>query len=771
MRIQQKIALNVCFLVSASLLMLALVLTEFSRTKATSALLFQTEQRFVALRDVKKEQIEIYFEQIENQIITLAASAMTESAATEFIHAFGTFRAGEADAQNKLDALSQYYRNDFLRKYKNLNPDKSLDSDNLVQDLHTTGVELQYAFIANNPHPLGEKHLLDKLNDTSTYNNSHTHYHPHYKQYLEKFGYYDIFIVDRASGNVVYSVFKELDFATSLKDGSYSQSGLGRAFNNALALMPGSTYITDFSPYTPSYEGAASFISSPIGEDAILIFQMPVERINGIMTFQKKWKERGMGNSGETYLVGSDLILRSESRLLSEDKNSYIQALKKTGNDSKLVAEIEAKELSLGLQPVRTEAARLALKGKTGFQKIIGYHGKPVYSAYSPINIDGLDWAIVSEMEEAEVLANAITLTSDLRKIGLTFTLAILTVAGLAAFFLGRWLSKPVINTQTTVEDIANTLHISKRLSVRETQNKDEIQNMALAINHMLDAFCQVIGQVRSTEQSMVESVKQLDQSVSVVFGASNKQREMTLSMSTALEELSATSRVLLQDVEQNQTASTKTQEQANAGLSVMQENEHATKQLAEVLSKTAKHVSEVAEQSHSIFTFLDVIGDIAEQTNLLALNAAIEAARAGEQGRGFAVVADEVRTLAKRTQDSTKEIQNIIERLRQGSTNSVNVMNQAQSILEVTMSAAIRASQNFDEINNQLGQITQKNTHLSSAAQEQAQVTAEMTANVTQISLLAEQNSELMDQVNRSTKQVTLSNEELARSIRKFGV
>lgn len=200
-----------------------------------------------------------------------------------------------------------------------------------------------------------------------------------------------------------------------------------------------------------------------------------------------------------------------------------------------------------------------------------------------------------------------------------------------------------------------------------------------------------------------------------------------------------------------------------------MQDNEQSTQELAQVLQTTAAHVSEVANQSHEIFTFLDVIGGIAEQTNLLALNAAIEAARAGEQGRGFAVVADEVRTLAKRTQDSTKEIQNIISNLRQGSDSSVAAMNQAHTILEKTVSAAALAGSNFLEINRQLNEITQKNEQLASAAHEQAQVTQDMTTNVGHISHLAEQNGELMTRVQESKEQVSIASDDLARSVRRF--
>ena len=178
---------------------------------------------------------------------------------------------------------------------------------------------LQSLYIKRNPNPLGEKDKLDYAPDSSEYSQLHKKYHPVVRSYLQKFGYYDIFLCDLQSGDIVYSVFKELDFTTSLKDGPYSTTNFGRAFQ--LAAEQGQSaddvFLVDYEPYTPSYEDAASFISTPIYDGdrkiGVAIFQMPIEKINGIME-----ERTGLGETGETYAVGKDFLMRNDSRFLDQ---------------------------------------------------------------------------------------------------------------------------------------------------------------------------------------------------------------------------------------------------------------------------------------------------------------------------------------------------------------------------------------------------------------------------------------------------------------------
>ena len=214
---------------------------------------------------------------------------------------------------------------------------------------------MQDLYISNNPNPLGSKHLLDRATDVSTYSKHHEFYHPTIRSYLEKFGYYDIFLIEPKTGYIVYSVFKEADYATSLIEGPYSGSNFAQAFKAARdSGNPNYSKLEDFQPYAPSYSAPASFISSPIYKDGELIgvavFQMPLDAINNIMTSNQNWTDTGLEESGETYVVGKDFLLKTESRFLMEEPTGYLDLIASLGMDPDERAEIQASGNAIGVK-------------------------------------------------------------------------------------------------------------------------------------------------------------------------------------------------------------------------------------------------------------------------------------------------------------------------------------------------------------------------------------------------------------------------------------
>ena len=217
----------------------------------------------------------------------------------------------------------------------------------------------------------------------SEYSRLHEEIHPVVRTYLEKFGYYDIFLIDPDNGKIVYSVFKELDYATSLLDGAWADTNFAEAFKKGRTLDKGEVALMDFAQYMPSYDAPASFIASPIFDGdtrlGVLIFQMPLDRITGVMS-----ERAGLGKTGETYLVGPDLLMRSDSYL--DPKNHSVTASFRRPETGK----------------VETEAAKRAIAGQTGAEIIIDYNGNPVLSAYTPVKVGELTWALLAEIDVAE---------------------------------------------------------------------------------------------------------------------------------------------------------------------------------------------------------------------------------------------------------------------------------------------------------------------------------------------------------------------------------
>ena len=163
-----------------------------------------------------------------------------------------------------------------------------MPTEAFLKGLDADSIALQHAYIKANQHPLGSKHLLESASGKTTYNEIHAEVHPVVASYLDKFGYYDIFLVDPETGDIVYSVFKELDYSTSLIDGPYAQTNFGEAFRKANAAgNKDAVVLVDYKQYPPSYEAPASFIASPIfdGDEkvGVALFQMPLDRISVIM--------------------------------------------------------------------------------------------------------------------------------------------------------------------------------------------------------------------------------------------------------------------------------------------------------------------------------------------------------------------------------------------------------------------------------------------------------------------------------------------------------
>lgn len=325
-----------------------------------STLRHEAFEKLTAVREIKRAAVERYFQSIHDQILTFSEDTM-------IIDAMKTFQAQFKNVQRETlvtpydlammkQELLTYYTQDFMQAYQNQNNDQTIDAEQFFRQLDIDSVVLQYHYIKNNPQPLGSKHLLDKSDDASAYSAFHAQVHPVIRNYLDKFGYYDIFLADPDTGDIVYSVFKELDYSTSLIDGPYSQTNFGEAFRKANeAGNKDAVILVDYAQYTPSYEAPASFVASPIfnGDQkiGIALFQMPIDRLNTIMS-----ERAGLGETGETYLVGRDMRMRSDSFLNPNGHSvtaSFAGTVSENGCD--------------------TEAAQKALTGQTDAGSIIDY--------------------------------------------------------------------------------------------------------------------------------------------------------------------------------------------------------------------------------------------------------------------------------------------------------------------------------------------------------------------------------------------------------------
>ncbi len=384
----------------------------------------RVQTHLIAIRETQKAQVESYFQMLINQIQLYARTQDIVDAMRGSKKTFPQFdqidqivtaspisdiatMPGSSITQYR-QALAEYYHNDFTTEYDRFNVEEVVDLEPILNQLNDNSVALQYHYIVANPNPVGTQAELLAAQDASRYTDWHRIHHQHIKALKSYSEAEDILLVDSETGMIVYSINKAVDFATSLIEGPYANSPLGDVFQKANQSARDEVSLVDFSAYLPAYNNQRAFLGTPIfeGENKIgvLIFQLASDGINDIMTYKKAWPFEASGITGETYLVAADGTMRSESRLLVENKEDYLLAVWELGLPADVISEIELKDTSVGLQIVDTPGTEAVFAGESGLIIYEEYYGEFVYSAYTPLNVLGLQWAVFSTLQEDEAL-------------------------------------------------------------------------------------------------------------------------------------------------------------------------------------------------------------------------------------------------------------------------------------------------------------------------------------------------------------------------------
>jgi methyl-accepting chemotaxis protein len=711
MKIKTKMLIGGALLATLPVLLSSLFIGYTAVNKGKMALEEDARSSLVAIRDITASQIQNYFTGIEQQSRAMSENLMTREAMQAFSREFLSYASNVSNAQliTQKESLEDYYRDQFGAKYNELNG-KNANISELLNSLSANEVALQYQYISNNQNPLGSKQLLNAASTNHPYDNTHAKYHEVFASYIERFGFYDLFLVDHNTGNIVYSVFKELDYATSLISGPYADSGIGQAFKLANAASEaGFTGLTDFAPYVPSYSAPASFIGSPIYDNGqkigILILQMPVDRINDVMTYSGNWKESGLGDSGETYLVGADFMMRSNGRFLLEDKQSYLQLMQEIGLSAEQVQALNQKETSIGLQPVKTQGTVAAISGKKGFDIFEDYRNVSVLSAYMPITIGGLQWAIMSEIDEEEAFRPVQALRNEV----FTNTIIAITISTLLGMIAARIFSQrilaPILEVRRRLHSMADGKgDLTQRINVI---GSDETSDLALSFNSFVSHLDTTFSDLIKSAMRLIPMSKELGEGNEALMESSNEQNRQLSKMRDRLY-VASDSTDKVREISQNiSEGSDRGAKSVESGLASFRQTETEINTLGTVIDDAGNSIDSLKAENDRIVSVIDVISSIADQTNLLALNAAIEAARAGEAGRGFAVVADEVRALASRTRESTLEVSSMVEAIQSKTDAVVQRMEVGKETIDVCNTRVNEAKTKLQDIETTMGEIT----------------------------------------------------------------
>ncbi len=390
----------------------------------------------------------------------------------------------------------------------------------------------------------------------------------------------------------------------------------------------------------------------------------------------------------------------------------------------------------------------------------------PLYAHIDPLTakISALVELQMHEAGEERLLARAIYQTRLTWFLGATLLIFLATL--ILSYFIIRSITRPLGRLQQAMETAEQHHDLRPCLS---SSGSNEIAQVTRAFASMLETFNKVIGEVAQACQRLTQESSTLTEIASETHQGIGNQSHETEMVATATTQMSHAVEEVSRNANKAAAAANSAQEDTRSGTSVLERAISAVRDLQQKMLSAQDAIARVEQDSVAIGKVLDVIRDIADQTNLLALNAAIEAARAGEQGRGFAVVADEVRGLAQKTQSSTQEIQAMIERLQTGTRLAVGVMSEGGEAAERTVTEADEAGQSLNRIAESVYLINDMNNQIATAADQQMSVSQEISCNINNISEICYRSESAVQSIEQACRELTELAGELHALVERF--
>jgi HAMP domain-containing protein len=401
------------------------------------------QNQLKGIQVAKTTALRTKLESLRDQVVSMSDSRIALDGLRAFSKAYDELEQTPIKP-NESEKLEQFYSQSFLPGLT-----KIIEGQPVVEQyLPKTPAEryLQYHYIASNPNPYDSKALLSSApTDSSNYRTAHEQLHPGFARAAKIFGFEDILLVDARNLNIVYSYAKTTEFATNLEDGPYSNTKLARKVKELQFAQDRDVYkIADFEAYRPSLGRPMAFALSPIFDGpamvGILVLQFPVDSFNALMTGGGRWREEGLGDTGECYLVGPDLTMRSRSRFMMESPDEFLQELKKAGVAESIINQVQHQGNVMGVLPVETQSARAALAGQSGIVEATDYRGKSVISAYGPIELNSLRWGVIAEIDTDEAYAPI----RDFGRKVLSAASGMALLSSLLALLFSNWMIRPL---------------------------------------------------------------------------------------------------------------------------------------------------------------------------------------------------------------------------------------------------------------------------------------------------------------------------------------
>ncbi len=765
MKVKLKLLFGLALLATLPMLASISIATWVASESSDEMLVARTQETLVNIRNAKKIQIESLFDEVTKQIVGFSRRTMVADALLDLEEGFFAY-PGEVrniSANEARNQLIDYYREHELEWARSFATE--------VARLSDSAVLLQYNYIASNSFPPGEKYRLDKVVEPTLYSNTHGVTHPLFLRYLGENLVDDIYLVSLETSEIIYSARKEANLGAALSDAALADSGIGRAYAAAVAAEDQNfIYFSDYTANPAAGFRPALFASTPIHyagtPTGVLIFQFSPEFVNRIMSNDRKWEQLGLGKTGDTYLVGADRTLRSEKRSFLEDSEAHLAAMQAAGTSPATIESIRDHGTLIGSPLTISASVGDARQDTSGFVHYLDASGNGVLSAFARLDIPGLEWYVLGEMQEAEAQAPSKILIQKLVTYSSITALIMTAIAVLFGWLFALRLIRPVERLASEIDHIETNSDLLFELTSKPSEITEQIVG---SMNKMLRKIHAIVGKVSESSETLSQAVANIDLLSSRTFQEIEKQEEETSNIAAEIVTMIDTAHHVADSADKASEAASIASAHAANGSEIVDSTARAVGKLSGEVRRAGEVIDDLAANSNEVGGVVETINGIAEQTNLLALNAAIEAARAGEQGRGFAVVADEVRTLAGRTQESTEEIKKIVESLREFANSAVAAMTAGREQSEKSAGRALQTHEALTHIVESIDQVATLNRKIAENSEQQRGATNSVNQRISVIREIARSNTDAAEQTKNASNQIKRLTNELRNAVAQF--
>ncbi|WP_285260502.1 methyl-accepting chemotaxis protein [Halopseudomonas bauzanensis] len=466
-------------------------------------------------------------------------------------------------------------------------------------------------------------------------------------------------------------------------------------------------------------------------------------------------------------LETSFLQVRFDSRMLMTEGGSEAEAAFDRAVAAASSELDELDRLLLGGQQELLSQAQQILTDYLAQQQRFENGTSQIAQARQENAVQGTNIMRITEQLRQTQLQRGDAQAAATRALQITMTVLALLIGGLSALLITRQITRPLNETRQALQRIADGDLTHQQAVTR----RDEFGELQLGVQHMADNLRELIGRIHESVTQIASAAEELSAVTEQTRVGTNSQKEETDQVATAMQEMSATVHDVARNAEQASLAATSANGEAHNGDAVVNEAISQIERLAEEVTRSTEAMELLKQESSKIGTVMDVIRAVADQTNLLALNAAIEAARAGEAGRGFAVVADEVRSLAQRTQQSTEEIEALVAALHSGTQQVASRLNSSHTLAGSSVELTRTAGAALSSITESVSNIQSMNQQIAAAAEQQSAVAEEISRSVVNVRDVAEQSATGSDQTAASSIELARLGNELQVLVSRFQV